>query len=173
MINSDWSIIVITLSPSIAILGSILGIFDIRKESAEKLFEEYLEKLRDEKIKIWKKLITIRNNVLPESEVNDQLLKILEDEERYEDLNIILKSCRKCFDYYYSFLFCLFFVGIFLAILSFKSPDFFSKESVMILLDKTSIVSVLLTLIGMGILIYKKKKVRDFFGKISSSSINL
>ena len=176
MINFDWSIVILVVGPSLAFLISILGIFDIKKESAEKLFKECLKKLRDEKIEIWKKLITTRTSTLSDDEVNSQLLKILENEERFEDLNITLKNCRKYFDYYYLALLYLFCGGVFLGALKFLFSDFLSKEFVTTFLSAVAIISVLFIVLGMIILAVKKKKLTESFDKIislSTSPINL
>ena len=169
MMNFNWTLSVLVFSPLAAFLVSILGVFDIKKDSAEELFKKYLERLRGEKIKIWKELITIRNKTLEESEVNNQLLKTLESEERYNELNIILKNCRKHFDCYYLFLLYLFCVGVILVMSKFLFPNFFSQE-VIACLSVITIIGVLIIILGMIFLVHKKKKLTEYFDKVISLS---
>lgn len=174
MINFDWTIAVIAVSPILAYLVSTLGIFDIKLGSTKKIFKECLDKLRNEKIKIWKRLIIIRDTTLDENVTSSRLSKILEDEERYEELKIALKSCRKYFDFYYYYLLApVFCIGIILSILKYLFFDFFSQETVIIYLSIGAVTSVLFIIFGMIFLMFKKKKLTESFDKVVSLPINL
>jgi len=170
MMNFDWTIGVLIFSPFAAFLVSILGVFDIKKETAEKLFKECQKKLREEKIKIWKKLITIRDSTEEENEVNNQLMKTMEDEERYEKLNIILKNCRQYFNFYFYYLLPLLLcIGIILLISKNIFYDFFSKESIVLFLSIFAILALLFVVFGIVFLMFKKKKLTESFDKVISS----
>jgi len=169
--NFDWSIDILIIAPLITIAISMLGIFDIKKNTTEIIFKECLQKLRIEKIKIWKKLLIIQTQSINENIFDE----ILEDEERYNNLNNLLQDCRKHFDTYYMCLMYMFCGGILIKILSFPFPDFFLEESAKRALSVTVFLSVLFLIFGMITLVLKKKKMEKSFENIisTSSPINL
>jgi hypothetical protein len=177
MMVFDWTDIAITVSPLIPAFFNVIGVFDIGMTPFQESFKDCTKKLRDEKFKIWKKIIQINNSTLAESDLNDQLIKTLEEEERYDILINVQNKCKRYFIiYYYYLLPLLFIIGLTIWILKNAFTDVFIIDWIMNISSVIAILAIGLVALGMIILLFQKKKLTEAFRRViphSSSPINL
>ena len=165
-----FSILVLTLSPILTFLVSISGHFDIKKDSSEQFFKDVLKKVREEKINIWRSLLSLPQITHKNSkQIDEELRKILSRQEQYDRVDKILVMCKKIFSFYYDAIFLVFIIGMLLAVLYLASYDF--PENLEKILFVCSLAIMLSILFGGYFLYRKKQQLRNESERIIS--INL
>lgn len=118
------SILALIFTPLLTFLVSISGHFDIKKDSSEKFFDEVLNKIREEKVNIWRSLLSLPQ-ITPENSklIDKKMQEILTRQEQYNRVNKILFSSKSIFHFYYNLIFLIFISGLLIGFLYFISPN--------------------------------------------------
>lgn len=170
MEQNIFSILALIFSPLLTFLVSISGHFDIKKDSSEKFFDQVLSKIREEKINIWRSLLSLPK-ITPENSIliDNKLKIILSRQEQYNRVNKVLFKSKQIFNFYYNAIFLIFIAGIVMAILYFAFPIFL--KSIENILLTCSLFLVGFVFLGGYFLFKKKQQLREENNRIIS--INL